>query len=332
MQAEQLIEKCIHSLKEQGVDVKEEAFIAGNESTSKGTLTLKGVAFHYVVLKEVRPQQVFQLREEYQKDAHSLLMAHYITPKAKEALKNAGINYIESNGNAFIQSGGTFILIDKHRSRPPEQTKPGQAFTKTGLKVTFQFLCDPDLLKSTYRIIAGHAGVALGSLTKVMNRLKQDGYLLITQTGWEITNYETLLQKWIDAYQEKLQPDLFIQRYTPVKKDFFEEWQNWVLPLGNQWGGEPAGALLTQYLKPAVFTIYTEKPVNQLVRDFHWKPDPEGPITVYRKFWKSWTDNNPYVPFLLIYADLINTHDARCLETAQKIYEQYVKPIALRTL
>jgi hypothetical protein len=49
-------------------------------------------------------------------------------------------------------------------------------------------------------------------------------------------------------------------------------------------------------------------------------------VYVYKKFWK---DADEIVknaaPPILVYADLINTGNKRCIETAQNLYEKYLK-------
>ncbi len=47
----------------------------------------------------------------------------------------------------------------------------------------------------------------------------------------------------------------------------------------------------------------------------------KGNVKAYQKFWMYDEENNNIVPPLLAYADLINTNDRRCIETAQKIYD-----------
>jgi len=64
-----------------------------------------------------------------------------------------------------------------------------------------------------------------------------------------------------------------------------------------------------------------------MMKNYRLVPDPNGNILVYRKFWKEveeeWlTDKtNP----ILTYADLLLTHDMRCLETAHMIYEKHIE-------
>lgn len=92
------------------------------------------------------------------------------------------------------------------------------------------------------------------------------------------------------------------------------------------WGGEPAGDILTNYLKPLELTLYTKENRNELIKKYRMVPDTNGNIKIYKAFWYQQNEKNEKtVHPLLVYADLINTGDQRCLETAQKIYEQYLQ-------
>ena len=48
-------------------------------------------------------------------------------------------------------------------------------------------------------------------------------------------------------------------------------------------------------------------------------PDTDGEIAVYQKFWTG--GDTDTVPAVLIYADLMDTANGRCIEAAQKIKE-----------
>lgn len=51
------------------------------------------------------------------------------------------------------------------------------------------------------------------------------------------------------------------------------------------WGSEPAGDILTNYLKPGELTPYTLESRNELIKHYRLIPDKEGKVKVYQKFW-----------------------------------------------
>ncbi|HCE09632.1 MAG TPA: hypothetical protein DEQ40_13730, partial [Oxalobacteraceae bacterium] len=125
-----------------------------------------------------------------------------------------------------------------------------------------------------------------------------------------------------------LRPRTLLGRYyVPT----LEGWKDWPLAEhGALWGGEPAAAMLTDYLRPGVLTIYAEKLPGLLAarQKFMKEPAPghAAVVEVRRRFWNFPGDpeHDKLVPPLLVYADLLATGDARCIETAKMIYETYV--------
>jgi len=95
------------------------------------------------------------------------------------------------------------------------------------------------------------------------------------------------------------------------------------------WGGEPAASLLTNYLTPEKFIIYTNGSWQELVRALKVVPDDNGDIEVLEMFWN---ENDKYrekniVPPLLIYADLMGSRIGRNVETAKLILENELSNI-----
>ena len=115
------------------------------------------------------------------------------------------------------------------------------------------------------------------------------------------------------------------------KHDIFlknEDEHNWqkinLKPNHTFWGGEPAGGIITKYLNPEIFTLYTDETRNNLIKNYRLVPEPKGNIKVYKKFWaKNVTGNT--VPPILAYVDLMNTGDQRNIETASKIYNNVLQ-------
>jgi len=105
----------------------------------------------------------------------------------------------------------------------------------------------------------------------------------------------------------------FYPSFFPIKKE-----KTW-------WGGEPAGDLLTNYLRPAELTLYTMETRNELIKNYRLIPDENGNVKAYNKFWQHDEVDDNTVPPLLVYADLINSNDRRCTETALKIYDEFLQ-------
>jgi len=281
------------------------------------------------VKREVRAHQLPAL-EEMNKQRHPLMViAEYIFPEIKKELRNRGIAYLETNGNIFFNDGNLFLWVDGLKTKRLQKIKAGRAFTKTGLKLIFDFLLQPELVNLTYREITEKTTIGFGNINFIITDLKEQGFMVpLDKNNYTLHNKKELLDKWMTAFQEKLKPHLFIGAYRFLRQEDQLNWQALPLNLDKTcWGGEPAGEILTRYLKPQEFTLYTQEKIKDLITHYRLIPDPGGDIKVYQQFW---TDNNPTAhtktaPPLLVYADLMNTGDRRCTETAQKIYDAYLQ-------
>jgi hypothetical protein len=243
-----------------------------------------------------------------------------------DQLKQDGLEFIDTAGNAFINNPPLYIFVKGNR--PPEILKQPpleRIFKPAGLKMVYAYLCNPGFENKTYREIAAATDVALGTVNWIMKDLKRLGFLLDRgKRGQKLIQKENLLQRWAIAYPERLRPKQMLGHY----RGDTNWWQQKTLdPLIAQWGGEVAAARLTKYLKPELITIYTEpKELNQLLFENRLKKDKAGDIEILARFWKpvEKLEYGDLVHPILVYADLLATGNQRNIETAKMIYEQHI--------
>lgn len=323
----EIVGKALENL-QKGTQIKGKWTENGPEGLD-GQLTLvldkERIKFNTEVKRELRNlPQILEFNKQFDP---FILVAGRLFPKMKEELRRNNVAYLEANGNFYLKRGQKWFQIDNNPPLPVEQDYRNRAFTKTGLKVVFEFLQDETLINQPYRQIAAYTQTAVGNITNIIKGLKQDGFLLqLTKFEVKLTRKDDLIRKWAAAYNDKLKPALKVGTFRLLKEEQYATWDT--LKLNTEktwWGGEPAGDLLTNYLRPAHFILYTTETRPELMKNYRLVPDDDGRVQVFKKFWKYTTDKAPTVPPLLVYADLVNTGDPRCLETAQKVYDQYLK-------
>lgn len=255
-----------------------------------------------------------------------ILVTRYVTPQMAEHLKELDVPFLDTAGNAYIRTPKLLIFVTGRKPRQPGKAeKPVRAFRTTGLKVVFACLCRPHLVAAPYREIAAVTGVALGTVGWVLKDLEKLGYLRITKAhGRNLWNKRELLDAWAAAYPRELRPKLHPRRFHAPDPTW---WQGVDWRAFDAWlGGEPAAAEITGYLKPQTITVYGGRKLNGLFIAKRLRKDTAGAIEVMDAFWRfdyTWPHAN-LAPPLLIYAELIATAEARNLETARKLYEQYL--------
>jgi len=258
----------------------------------------------------------------------ALLVTDYVTPQVAEKLKELDVPFVDTAGNAYLRGPNFLVWLTGRRAvtarKPP---RAGRAWQPTGLKLIFALLCNPDWVALAYRALAARAGVANGTVGWVMRELGEQDFLLKTRRRTiprRLRNRRKLLDRWVEVYTGTFRRTTLLKRY---RADTPEWWKNLDTARHDVLlGGEPAGALLTEYLKPGAVTIYARLENLRFILEHKLREAPDGEIEVRQRFWPfdhEWGYPN-LVPPVLIYADLLATGDARCIETAQRVYDGHL--------
>lgn len=243
-----------------------------------------------------------------------LLVADHVTPPLADALRAHGVEFIDAAGNAFLNRPPLFVFIKGQRPRERHVGhERGRTFQPAGLKVVFALLARPELVGQPYRAIAAAAGVAHGAVGWVMAELPKLGFTATVNGRRRLIDGERLLGQWSEAYARTLRPRLLLGRFrgdVAALPGSVAGGPEFLV------GGELAAARLTGQLRPATATIYVAELEPPLVVGLKLRADPIGNVEVRRRFWTFRGDKPGLVPELLVYADLLATGEARCLEIA----------------
>jgi|SRR5690554_366533 len=285
----------------------------------------KTIKFNVEVKKDVKNHQMLNIYEFNREFDNFLLVAEKLFPRVRKELRTNNINYIEGNGNVYLNHTDAFIYVDTNKTVQEHRKKGNRAFTRTGLKVVFHFLLNPEFINQPQRKIAETADVALGNIPQILNGLLENQFILrLGKNKYVINDYEDLLNKWIAEYNQTLKPSIFRQRLRFQNED--QEWQS--LQFDSEktiWGGEPAGDILTNHLRPEKFILYTKETTKDLMINYKLTPDVEGTVWAYDLFWAH-DGNSKIAPKVLVYADLMSIGDKRSRETAKIIFDEHIRP------
>ncbi len=259
-------------------------------------------------------QQLERLGEQ------GLLVTDYVTPPLADALRARRVAFIDTAGNAYLDRPPLLVWVKGQR--PTGRDAPlrmGRAFQASGLHVIFALLCRHELVDRPYREIAKLAGVAHGTVGWVMAELPRLGFVAEVGHKRRLLQPERLLQQWVEAYARTLRPKLVLGRFKAERLDWWETVD--VLKYGLTMGGEGAAARLTRHLRPGTLTFFGKKAEPRFLLDHHLRTDPSGEVEILRRFWNFDNQDPALAPTLLVYADLLAIGDARCLETAKRLYD-----------
>lgn len=256
-----------------------------------------------------------------------LVIADFLPPDLADRLREERVGYVDLAGNAWLKTPDYLVWVQGRRlAARLAAVRPARAFTIGGLQVVFALLTNPAWAQLPTRTLATTAGVANGTAAGALRGLEKQGFVLGRRAGKRrLRNREQLLAKWTEGYLQRLEPAVAINRYAAETTP-----GDWWRHAGNDHvflGGEAAAAEVTQFLTPELITLYVEGNPARAVLKNRLREDAKGKVLLKRKFWNFDPPDWPYhgvAPPVLIYADLLATNDARCIETANRIKEQHL--------
>ena len=269
-----------------------------------------------------------------------LLIAPHITPACATLLRARDICYADVAGNLFLHAGPLYLNVAGERIRK-EGFRDGlmplrQSFAANTLKLVFAILTDPDLdrepvrslLNQNYRTMGSITGIPLGSIATTMSTLQAGGYV-VTAGKREKLLFERkkLMTRWIEDYAARLRPRLVCAHYRMPSPRWWGGVN--VHEANGLWGCEIAGAKLTDYLSPETATIYSSELSGEFILTNALYKDPAGTVELLTPFWGAipWARHEDCVHPLLVYADLMASEIDRNMDTAQRVYDRYLRKI-----
>ncbi len=253
-----------------------------------------------------------------------IVVAEYINPNLAKRLKSLGVFYIDTFGNIYINKSPILIDVkgDKGASRKPKE----RLYTASGLQVMYSLLTTDGLLNKPYREIAEATKSANGTVSIIINNLKDYKFIVKdSNKGFVFNDKQKLIENWSSFYSLRLKPKKIIGRYRPKQTDWWEKIN--ISKYRAQWSGEMAAVKTSSLLHSRTQTIYIDKNIiniNRLKLDARLVEDENGEVELIERFWNL-PDNNSIsetVNPLLIYVDLIESNDPRNYEIANSIFKE----------
>lgn len=280
--------------------------------------------YYAEIKKKIVPDNIPKILEQTKKVKHLIILADYITPKAKDLLRINNIPYVDTAGNMFLRNQNIYILIQTNKTNRDKLKTNTKAFNKAGLRVIYQYLIEPEYLNKPYRFIGEKANVTIATVGVVLKDLLKENYIVqANDKEYKFQNREKLFEEWVKQFNRNLRPKLKKKRYRWLNKN--ENWRKIKLPQETYWGGPNAAEKITEYLIADKVEIYTGLQFEEVMKAIKIIPDNKGEITITEVFWNNQNHNIELIDPILIYADLLNETNTRYLETANIIYKNYVQ-------
>lgn len=252
-----------------------------------------------------------------------LVIGDRIDRRNATALREAGIQFVDTRGNAFITFGNVLIEVQGRTGpAPAEDAGPRQQtnlFSSRRSQVILALLTWPELSTAKVRAVAETAGVSTGQAHDALVRLEEGGF--VTPVTRTLDRAAELLDYWTAAYPSGLGRRLELARYhgDPLKPVVRSDADQRIFLSSESAEG-------TEIARPATLTIYLASLDPSLAVANRWSSSPERIANVFvrRKFWTSPAPDDGSgsagprnAPWPLVYADLMATGDARLREVAR---------------
>lgn len=267
-----------------------------------------------------------------------LMVGSQVTRRSATSLRDAGIQFVDTLGNAFIEFDGVLVEVQGRTdpdSRAPETSghvtrgrQPTNMFSSRRAQVIFALLAWPELATGRVREVAHAAGTSVGQAHDALAQLQQSGFL--DPVSKRLGRTGELLDYWTAAYPTGLGRRLEIAQYHgdishPISKP--DPDQHIYL------SGESADGV--DIARPTTLTVYIDTLDPRLPITNRWSSSPEHMrnIFVRRKFWvsprpveESAAATGRNAPWPLVYADLLAGADARLSEVARAWRAHHARP------
>lgn len=308
--------------------------------TAKYVCEIKTEITHYSV--EQITEYFTNLRERLKPGQRPLLITRNLSSLVVEQLLERNIEFVDISGNIYLNSPEIYILFRNKVSK--QNINKSSGLTAAALQVMYALLLQPELisLQNDYdEKIAYISGVTSKTVKNTIKKLEDLNHIRRKREGYEIVDYVKLLERWELGYAEELRAKLLLGTFSPIGKRNFWEVTDGIRQYADVYGyligGELAASIMTDYLDPISVTLHVKKNINerQILVDLKLKPDTEGNVVLLQCFGQNNNRNNHFGEWknnlahpLLIHAELVWSNNSRLKETAQRIYEQYIKKIA----
>ncbi|MBX2848418.1 MAG: hypothetical protein KTR16_08860 [Acidiferrobacterales bacterium] len=269
----------------------------------------------------------------------NLIICDYINDEDAERFRESNINYLDNVGNAYLNLPPVYVFIQGKKPRDSYTSdRAAKLFTETGLRVIMALLCHDDLLNASYRRIADHAGVSMGTIGWVLRELKNQGFIGTRKSRFAWLQRVKLVKKWSEEYPN-LREKYSVGTYFTQDLKWWQESQLDVYDA--VLGGEVSSGEQIEGFTPRHAEVFIAKHKHtQLIKDLDLIPEAEiarlgnkvnesnlARIDLVNKFWGVDEHNDLFsktVHPLLTYACLMDSWDPKSRELAAKIARQFI--------
>lgn len=267
-----------------------------------------------------------------------LIMASYFTESQRKLLTDAGVAFIDLDGNAHVEGEGVYISrISPKASRPRKVAAPNPFSDKASM-VARQLIVSRDAVG--VRELASLIDLTPGYVSKVLSRLDSSGYLSRdADEKVALRDPKSLLQDWAAAYDHTRSRTTGYFCRARSAGDVIEKFKTASIRPQYALTAQAGAHLVAPYAAFDRVDVYSAGPsvTAELVSGLSLEPVEKGanvfvwdPYYKYSVFFGSReVEGVRVVSDIQLYLDLLK-YPLRGPEQAQHLYETVLKPVVER--
>ncbi len=259
----------------------------------------------------------------FRQESSLIAFGSRITPRAAEAMRTRGVNFLDQAGNAYIRFGEVLIDVrgrsaprssDVRATRGPRRT----LFTPRRAQVIFSLLVWPELVECSMQDIAYYSRSSAGQVHDTIRMLIDRGFM-VSRRDRTLRRKDVLTDLWTAEYASGLGAPSNERRFRGNVEH---------LTMVENAVGYVSGEAALPDIRHQTLTLYTPEFDARLVGANRWRrAEDDANVFVRPQFWINPDRPAEDIPLgsvlrapeLLIYADLMASGEARQVETAKEL-------------
>jgi DNA-binding MarR family transcriptional regulator len=122
--------------------------------------------------------------------------------RLREALRDRGVGYLSLDGQVHLRGGGILIDRPRHSNVKAAEAAPARSLFADKSSRLLRYLLRPADLSPGVRSLAGQLGISPGLVSRLVARLRDEGYLGENGEG-RLSGHEALLEEWVEYYRRR---------------------------------------------------------------------------------------------------------------------------------
>jgi len=287
------------------------------------------------MLKRPLPQHFKVIKKKL--NVPYLIMTDYINPSIAEDLKRNDIYYIDSIGNMYIYVDKyLYVHVQGKKKEIHKEKLKTTLFQPTGLQLLFLLLAYPELLSMSIRSLKNLISISYGQTQASLKELKDKEHVYKGKQGKLIfRDRSELLKNWLGHYGDRLRPKLVLGSYKmapSIEEVITERLSNILMNEDSAFaiGGGLGADILLHYYRGQTTEVFIRPDLLERTKEgLKLIPAKETNVTILNMFSKQIIFQektlSPVAHPLFLYAELLFQGNSRALETAEIIYNTYLK-------